>query len=334
MLYSPVIIPTLNRYEHFKRCLESLEKCTGAENTTVFIGLDYPPSEKYIEGWKQIDNYLCKKENNNIFAKLVVFRRASNCGVGGPNSNTYQLVRFVREKYESYIFSEDDNIFSPNFLEYINIGLVKFKNDERIYSVNGYCHPYPFHIGNANYFLHNTDMSAWGYGIWSEKDKKYENDIRTGNFLYSFDLKKYIKIRKSGLNRAFDYLIYTIGPKPDYISITDNLLSIYAIANDLYFIVPTVSKVRNEGWDGSGCNCNQISSKRKNDKFRTVALKHITQNIDMESTFEFLGEGKTNMYCNNAISKRYSDGRISYPQYIIKLFCLFKFIVKKRLLHL
>lgn len=45
MIYSPVIIPTLNRYEHFRECLESLEHCVDADKTTVYIGLDYPPSE-------------------------------------------------------------------------------------------------------------------------------------------------------------------------------------------------------------------------------------------------------------------------------------------------
>lgn len=52
MIYSPVIIPTLNRYEHFRECLESLEHCVDADKTTVYIGLDYPPSEKHVDGWK------------------------------------------------------------------------------------------------------------------------------------------------------------------------------------------------------------------------------------------------------------------------------------------
>lgn len=29
--YAPVVIPTLNRYDHFKACLESLEKCRGVD---------------------------------------------------------------------------------------------------------------------------------------------------------------------------------------------------------------------------------------------------------------------------------------------------------------
>ena len=53
MIFAPVIIPTLNRYEHFRKCLESLEACTGAEKTDVYVALDFPPSEKYVEGWKK-----------------------------------------------------------------------------------------------------------------------------------------------------------------------------------------------------------------------------------------------------------------------------------------
>ena len=48
--YAPILIPTLNRYEHFKRCVESLAKCTHAEKTELVIGLDYPPSERYQKG--------------------------------------------------------------------------------------------------------------------------------------------------------------------------------------------------------------------------------------------------------------------------------------------
>ena len=119
--YSPVVIPTLNRYEHFKRCLESLERCSGAEYTDVYIGLDYPPSDKYIEGWKLIDEYLIKKEAKNGFKKLIIKRRKTNCGVGGPTDNGELLVKEILMDYDRYIFTEDDNEFSPNFLEYVTV---------------------------------------------------------------------------------------------------------------------------------------------------------------------------------------------------------------------
>ena len=58
MIYAPVVIPTLNRYEHLRQCLESLSNCTLAEETEVYVALDYPPLEKYVEGWQKTREYL------------------------------------------------------------------------------------------------------------------------------------------------------------------------------------------------------------------------------------------------------------------------------------
>ena len=120
MIHAPVGIVTLNRYSHFRKCLESLEKCTGAAETEVFVALDYPPSEKYKEGWTDIDEYLKNKEADKGIKQLNVVRRKCNCGVGKPNGNWELLEKSLHEHYDRYIFTEDDNVFSPNFLEFIN----------------------------------------------------------------------------------------------------------------------------------------------------------------------------------------------------------------------
>lgn len=46
MKYYPVLIPTLNRFQHFKECVESLAVCTHADKTELLIGLDYSPDKK------------------------------------------------------------------------------------------------------------------------------------------------------------------------------------------------------------------------------------------------------------------------------------------------
>ena len=63
--YAPVVIPTLNRYKHFKACLESLEKCKYADKTNVYVSLDFPPSDKYKEGWLKISEYLSEGGKSN-----------------------------------------------------------------------------------------------------------------------------------------------------------------------------------------------------------------------------------------------------------------------------
>ena len=56
MKYAPILIPTMCRYNHFFRLIESLKVNTWAKYTDIYIGLDYPPSSKYEEGYKQIWN--------------------------------------------------------------------------------------------------------------------------------------------------------------------------------------------------------------------------------------------------------------------------------------
>lgn len=58
---APVIIPTLCRYDHFKRLMESLNKCTWADKTDVYIGLDYPAKEEHRDGWMKIKRFLCEE---------------------------------------------------------------------------------------------------------------------------------------------------------------------------------------------------------------------------------------------------------------------------------
>ena len=58
MINTPVLIPTLDRYEHLKRCVESLTENPEAKDTELFISVDYPPAEKYVEGYEKIRNYV------------------------------------------------------------------------------------------------------------------------------------------------------------------------------------------------------------------------------------------------------------------------------------
>lgn len=119
--YAPIVIPTLNRFEHFKKCLESLEHCTGAEKTDVYIALDYPAKPSHEEGYRKISEYLNSLESNHGFKTLNIIRREYNYGVG-PHGNGKELVKMILETYDRIIFSEDDNIFSPNFIVFINKG--------------------------------------------------------------------------------------------------------------------------------------------------------------------------------------------------------------------
>lgn len=64
MIYAPIYIPTLCRYEHFKQCIESLAQCDGASETEVYVALDYPAKESHLEGYEKIKTYLEGREHD------------------------------------------------------------------------------------------------------------------------------------------------------------------------------------------------------------------------------------------------------------------------------
>ena len=255
--YAPVVIPTLNRYEHFRRCLESLEKCTWAEKTDVYVGLDYPPSEKYVEGWKKIDSYLAEKEKRNGFKNLFVLRRNHNLGIGHPGSNGNLLVREVVAVSDKYIISEDDNEFSPNFLEYMNKALEKYKSDDRVIRVSAYTPPLFYNLTNSTTFF-GIDTPAFGLGSWHHKNEKI------------VDYKEIDKALRSSFMRTWKLfwtypalirlVVVMIRRKKDY---GDVCYTMNNLIRGTFTLEPSRSLSRNWGADGTGQNCGIIKGLEK-----------------------------------------------------------------------
>ncbi len=328
MIYAPVMIPTLNRYEHFKQCLDSLENCIGADKTEVYVALDYPPNMNYMDGWKKTDQYLAEKEKNNRFGKLIVIRRDYNYGVFNEHSNILELKKLVTEKYDRYIFSEDDNIFSPNFLEYINKGLEKYCNDDTVYAICGYTQPYDFLSDDNDYFRHNSDFSAWGFGCLVVSTQKAEREIENGYLRDSFSISNLKKVVKHGYNRLYQYITYCFWYKKDYMPITDCVLTCYLIVKDMHVICPTISKVRNIGWDESG---QSFKNPKLLKKFGDIAKRHKTQIIDEDSTFEFVGDEWAYYDYNNCLTAKVSEAKMSFGQFIYKTFIFFIKLLGKKM---
>lgn len=315
--YAPVIIPTLNRYDHFRQCLESLEKCTGADKTEVFIGLDYPPSEKYVEGWKKINEYLKGKEEKNAFQNLIVERRTYNCGIGHENSNFNLLRKKISERYDRFIVSEDDNIFSSNFLEYINDGLEKYKDNPDCMTICGYnlqgvtLEKYD----NNCYFSH--EFSAWGTGYWRDK-RTIISSIINKDFAMSI-MSNWHNIWTIYKNEP--RLLNTIIMNLDCGKIFgDTMIVSYQYLNNKYSLFPKVSKVRNIGCDGSGTSIFKV-----NDSF-------IKQVIDENEYFECDQINESSLEVAMPEVRQHMK-RSAFMNFIVFVRCFVYWLTKKDILY-
>lgn len=205
MVYAPVCIPTLNRYEHLKELIESLQQNSWAQYTDLYIGLDFPPSEKYEEGYKKIVQYLCGGING--FQKVHVIKRNINIGAG---KNASLLVEEALETFDRFICIEDDNIVSRDFLEYMDKCLDYFYEDKRVNMIGGYTNTLLENSVdnlNANIFAIH-DGNAWGWGSWKENWHHMVKEISREYFEAAVcDIRKLSKIKyKKSLYKLIDYL--------------------------------------------------------------------------------------------------------------------------------
>lgn len=252
----PVIIPTLNRCEHLKRCIDSLRNNTYAKDTALYISLDYPPSAKYEAGYRDVKEYL----DNGIdgFAEVVIYQQEKNLG---PYANIEFLTEKVYEKYDSYILTEDDNEFSPCFLEFMSKGIEKYRDDEDVFAIC--CSAAPLKgYDNKSELVKILYFSAHGYATWKDKDNLFKETV---NRSYIEDVasskSKLKKMRKTDY-RTVMYLASTLLRKePIYqtkdgsIPYIDTSRRIYSCAEQKYIVASAFPMVRNWGFDGSGENC-------------------------------------------------------------------------------
>jgi len=178
--FAPVLIPTLCRSKHFIRLMESLKRNTWAKYTDVYVGLDYPPSEKYRQGWQEICDYV-DNGDFSCFAKFVVFKRTENYGSA---RNASHLIEYAYEHYPCWIRTDDDVEFSPNFLEFEDKCLWEYRNDPDVMFVSGYSYPIKWKANEgATCFKQNFTLSAWGLGFWASKKEIYSSYIKSGKML-------------------------------------------------------------------------------------------------------------------------------------------------------
>lgn len=247
MKYAPIIIPTLNRHEHLKKCVESLKSNTYAKYTDLIISLDFPPSAKYADGYKKVSEYL--DGGISGFNAVKIIRQKENLGA---KKNSMFLVDYALKNYGMYIFSEDDNEYAPAFLEFVDKSLQKYRNDDGILGVCGFSYPIAL-TENDNTVYASSQFNAYGYAIWEKERIWFENNADGEYFKKKLrNLSVGIKCVKQ-VPMDYHYVINCIFRGEEPIN-GDALMAVFAVIENKRFIFPKKTLVKNNGFDGSGSN--------------------------------------------------------------------------------
>lgn len=307
MKYAPVIIPTLCRAAHFERLIESLLKNPWAKYTELWIAVDLPPSEKYVDGYNDILDYL-EKTDLSGFKKVSVIKRKKNYGAFGNIDN---LMDIIAEKHDRWICLPDDVTVSPNFIEYMDKCLDRYENDTDMVAVCGYSYPVNWDVSEgATCFKQNINCAVWGVGFWKDKYYNVKNEIENGKTLGA--LKHVIKEKR--YERMIDackreYILaacykWCYGHKW-LLNMSDIGLRAYLGVFNKYAISPTMSKCQNSGFDGSGAFCPELNG----------AYDYSKQPIDRNCSWELVEDKNDNFKENR---RRLNEFDYRTPQKMAK----------------
>lgn len=281
-----IIIPTLNRAIHLKRCLDSLAKNGWAKYSPILISVDYPPSDKYEQGYGEVISML-KTYDFSYFKTAKVFYQERNLG---PSQNFEFLVEHSNGKV---ILTEDDNEFSPNFLEYINKGLDLFKDDDNVIAICGckdthWCHDNDENVVKIKFY------TPYGLGIWAEKWKKLNLEIPEHLLSpQTWTLNNFWRLLIHNQTLFSMYVLGILCSNTGFfwgdngrLMVYDSTISIFMHLTDKVCIAPIISKSRTWGNDGSGVNM-----KASPDNGKKI--------IDTNDTFSYHYDGKLDFDSNN-----------------------------------
>ena len=248
MYIAPVLITVYDRLQHFQGCVESLRRNVYAENTDLFIAIDYPRDDKAVTSNMAIKEY-CKTISG--FKHVTIYARDRNYG---SRENGLLAKKEILSYYDSIIITEDDNLFSRYFLKFINEGLSKYHYNESILAICGYQFPKVENQCRSDIMMIHG-FSPWGYGIWKDRISKIEYEIKDYYKIF-IDKNYYCRFIQLMGGKFFTSLLIANIRNEVYGDISVNY-SIYK--NNLQCVFPKKTLVLNKGQDGSGLHSSRNS---------------------------------------------------------------------------
>lgn len=239
---APVSITVYTRINHFAKTIEALKRNSLADKTVLYIFSDGPKIGDE-EAVKKVRNYA---KNISGFDKVIIHEQASN----NYEKNIRDAYRIPLDEFGKIIRMEDDIVTSPNFLEYMNDALSKYKDDENVFAINSYtpsnCSQDPEMLTHDVYL--SRYFNAWGYATWKNKNfitAREKNDFYSEAKKNPEYKEKIKKINPHMLNIL--ELIELGRTNPG-----DYKITAYMLLKNLFVIRPIISLCQNIGSDGSG----------------------------------------------------------------------------------
>ena len=185
MVPAPLVVFTYNRPGHTRRTIDALKRNSLAADSDLIVYSDAARTSSHQRAVAQVREYLATIAG---FRSVTVRQRSHNFGLA---ESIIQGVSEVLREAERIIVLEDDMVTSPHFLTYMNEGLSRYSEDERVVSIHGYVYPVEQPLPEA-FFLLGADCWGWatwrrGWTIFNPDGKYLSNELKRRNLVDGFD---------------------------------------------------------------------------------------------------------------------------------------------------
>lgn len=247
---APIVVYTYSRIAHLQQTISALQDNYLASRSVLYVVSDGPKTDAHKPLVDKVREYLDGVEG---FREVVRIYRKQNLGT--PASAIAAEEQVIND-HGRIITMEDDNISSRNYLDFMNGGLAAYEDDPYVFSVCGYCPPIQIPPDfEAEYWFHRWNLS-WGYATWKDK---YYKIYPLVNQMDKFKREGLLrKVRASGGLCITDSLLRDYRKKCLFL---DAVLCAKMIGEGFCSVIPTVSKIRNIGSDGSGVSGSRLAGR-------------------------------------------------------------------------
>lgn len=235
---SPILFLVFNRPDVTKRVFEAIRK---ARPLKLYIAADGPRKEKTGEAecCIAVQEIVSQVDWPCEISKLI---RQENLGCKMAVSSAIDW--FFSCEPEGIIL-EDDCLPAPDFFQFCDELLEKYRDDDRVGMISGDNFQHGVRRGTGDYYF-SRYCHIWGWATWARAWKKYDAnvsrwpDLRTSNWLESLGLQGG---ERKFWTRAFDRVHLRQQDTWDY------QWTFTCWLNNMLSIMPNVNLISNIGFD-------------------------------------------------------------------------------------
>jgi len=245
-MLSPIALFVYNRPGHTQQTLDALSANFFANESELFIYSDAPKNQEAVESVQAVRSLLKTVQG---FKSVTVIKREKNWGLA---DSIIDGVTSIVNQYGKVIVLEDDIVTSQNFLQFMNKALAYYENEKNVWHISGWnCLSETYGLDDA--FLWRT-LDCWGWATWKDRWQYFEKDV--DKLIKTFPKKE---IYKFNIHNCENIWGQVLANKAGTINTWAVFWYAKIFLNKGLCLNPTVSFVRNIGFDGTGVHCDKSS---------------------------------------------------------------------------